>query len=189
MMLLAGVWGSLLVYQLLLVSGWTIKLREPSLSLFLILHFTLVFMISGYYVDEFRLSAVTLYFAGLLLVSFRLSGKAMVAVAVLGSASYAVMLWLELNDRWNQWSFSVEALQWLVFSMIAISFAITGGGINRLRNTLEDKNRELAKAVDQQLFAGCFDGHFFNLLTKVLQVSGETAVKDRRHGLLVRATQ
>ncbi len=147
--LLAGVWGSLLAYQVLLVSGWTLKLREPSLSLFLILHFTLVFMVSGYYVDEFRLSAVTLYFAGLLLVSFRLSGRTMVGVALLGSGAYAIMLWLALNDRWIQLSFSVEALQWLVFSMIAISFAITGGGINRLRDTLEDKNRELAKAVEQ----------------------------------------
>lgn len=73
----------------------------------------------------------------------------MVGVALLGSGAYAIMLWLALNDRWIQLSFSVEALQWLVFSMIAISFAITGGGINRLRDTLEDKNRELAKAVEQ----------------------------------------
>ena len=77
------VWVSLIAYQLLLISGWTMRLRDPSLSLPLILHFMAVFMVSGYCVDEFRLSVVTLFFAGLLLVSFQLSGKVMIAVAML----------------------------------------------------------------------------------------------------------
>ncbi|MCG8394176.1 MAG: GGDEF domain-containing protein [Pseudomonadales bacterium] len=143
------VWGSLLAYQLLLATGLTLRLREPSLSLPLILHFMVVFMVSGYYVDEFRLSVVTLFFAGLLLVSFRLSGKVMIGVALLASVAYALMLWLALNDRWVRLSLSVEALQWLVFSMVSVSFAITGGGINRLRDALADKNRDLGRAVEQ----------------------------------------
>ena len=143
LVMLFVVWASLVAYQLLLATGWPLRLSEPSLSLPLVLHFMVVFMVSGYYVDEFRLSVVTLFFAGLLLVSFRLSGKVMIGVAVLASAAYAVMLWLAMNDRWVQLSLSVEALQWLVFSMISVSFAITGGGINRLRDALADKNLSL----------------------------------------------
>ena len=141
------VWGSLLAYQLLMATGVTFRLREPSLSLPLILYFIGVFMVSGYYVDEFRLSVVTLFFSALLLVSFRLSGKVMVAVAFMASAAYALMLWLALLDRWVHLSLSVELLQWLVFAMISVSFAVTGGSINRLRDALVDKNRDLANAV------------------------------------------
>ncbi|MGB1922176.1 MAG: cell division protein FtsL, partial [Alcanivorax sp.] len=86
LVMLFVVWASLVAYQLLLATGWTLRLSEPSLSLPLVLHFMVVFMVSGYYVDEFRLSVVTLFFAGLLLVSFRLSGKVMIGVAVLASA-------------------------------------------------------------------------------------------------------
>ena len=149
LLMLFVVWASLFAYQLLLATGWTLRLSEPSLSLPMVLHFMVVFMVSGYYVDEFRLSVVTLFFAGLLLASFRLSGKVMIGVAMLASVAYAMMLWLAMNDRWVELSFSVEALQWLVFSMISVSFAITGGGINRLRDALADKNHQLARAVEQ----------------------------------------
>ena len=149
LVLVSLVWISLLAYQLLMATGVTLNLREPSLSLPLILYFIGVFMVSGYYVDEFRLSVVTLFFAALLMVSFRLSGKVMIAVAFLASAAYALMLWLALMDRWVQLSLSVELLQWLVFAMISVSFAVTGGGVNRLRNALADKNRDLANAVEK----------------------------------------
>lgn len=147
--LLISVWVSMAGYILLLASGLTLRFRDPSLSLPLILYCGVVFAISGYYVDEFRLSVVTLFFAVLLLVSFQLSGKVMIGVAIFSSAAYALMLWMALDDRWVQLSFSVEALQWLVFTMISISFAITGGGINRLKKDLAEKNRELAKGLEQ----------------------------------------
>lgn len=62
LLMLFVVWASLVAYQLLLATGWTLRLSEPSLSLPLVLHFMVVFMVSGYYVDEFRLSVVTLFF-------------------------------------------------------------------------------------------------------------------------------
>ncbi len=147
--LLIGVWVSMAGYLLLMASGLTLRFRDPSLSLPLIVYCIAVFVVSGYYVDAFRLSVVTLFFAVLLLVSFQLSGKVMIGVALLSSAAYAAMLWLAVDDRGVQLSVSVEALQWLVFTMISISFAITGGGIYRLKNNLADKNRELAKGLEQ----------------------------------------
>lgn len=147
--LLSGVWLSMLGYVLLLASGVTLRFHDPSLSLPLIIFCVGVFTVSGYYVDEFRLSVVTLFFAILLLVSFQLSGKVMVGVAMLSSAAYAGMLWLAMDDRGVQLSISVEALQWLVFTMISISFAITGGSINRLKMDLAEKNRELGKGLER----------------------------------------
>lgn len=149
LMLLFGAWAVLVLIQRLVASGLTLRLREPSLSLPLIVLFMAVFMVSAYYVDDFRLSALTLFFAAFLLVSFRLSGKVMMTVAILASAAYATMLWMAMTDRGIQLSLSEEALQWLVFTLVSIGFAVTGGSINRLRNTLADKNRELAQAVTQ----------------------------------------
>ena len=181
--LLAGVWGSMLGYVLLLASGMTLRFKDPSLSLPMIIYCMVVFAVSGYYVDEFRLSVVTLFFAALLLVSFQLSGKVMIGVAMLSSASYAIMLWLALDDRWVQLSFSVEALQWLVFSMIAISFAITGGGINRLRNDLSETNRDLATGLEQVREMAIRDDltGLFNRRHLLEILDRQKALMDRRH--------
>ena len=44
LVMLFVVWASLVAYQLLLATGWTLRLSEPSLSLPLVLHFMVVFM-------------------------------------------------------------------------------------------------------------------------------------------------
>lgn len=147
--LFAVVWAVLGVYLLVLVSGITLRLSEPSLSLAMMLLVTAMFMVTGYYVDELRLSVLTLYFAALLLASFRLPTHVMLMVACLASAGYALMLWLAFQNRGISLSFSVEAMQWLVFTMISLSFAITGGDINRLRCALSEKNRDMVQAVDK----------------------------------------
>ncbi|MDX1803331.1 MAG: GGDEF domain-containing protein [Alcanivorax sp.] len=178
------IWAGMVLYLLLLNLGATLRLSEPSLSLPLVGFCTAVFMLCAFYVDEFRLAVVMLYFAVLLLVSFRLSGRVMVMVACVASAAYAGMLWLVFGDRGVQLSLSVEALQWLVFSMISISFAITGGSINQLRNALADKNRALSGALEQVRemairddLTGLFNrGHLMEILErqKALADSGQT---------------
>ena len=99
LLMLFVVWVSLFAYQLLLATGWTLRFREPSLSLPMVLHFMVVFMVSGYYVAEFLLSPVTLFFAGLLLASFRLSGQLMIGVAIRASVAYALILCRDMNER------------------------------------------------------------------------------------------
>ena len=182
--LFGSIWGGMVLYMLLLGLGATLRFSEPSLSLPLIGFCTAVFISCAFYVDEFRLAVVMLYFAALMLVSFRLSGRVMVLVACVASASYAGMLWRVFDDRGVQLSLSVEALQWLVFSMISISFAITGGSINQLRNTLADKNRALSGALEQVRemairddLTGLFNrGHLMEILErqKALADSGQT---------------
>ncbi|EKF73766.1 diguanylate cyclase [Alcanivorax hongdengensis A-11-3] len=184
LILFGGIWAAFLVYLLLLNLGATLRLSEPSLSLPLITFCIGMYMVSGYYVDEFRLAVVMLFFAHLLLVSFRLRARVMTAVGIGASVSYAVMLWMAFQARGVGLSFSVEALQWLVFTMISISFAVTGGAINRLRNELADKNRALAGAVKQVRelairddLTGLFNrGHLMEILErqKALADTGRT---------------
>ena len=43
----------------------------------------------------------------------------------------------------------LELLQWLIFTLVALSFAVTGSGVNGLRRSLAVKNQALADALEQ----------------------------------------
>merc|ERR1712023_389522 len=59
------------------------------------------------------------------------------------------MLALALATRGLRLSLSLELLQWLIFTLVALSFAVTGSGVNGLRRSLEVKNQALADALEQ----------------------------------------
>ena len=59
------------------------------------------------------------------------------------------MLALALATRGLRLSLSLELLQWLIFTLVALSFAVTGSGVNGLRRSLAVKNQALADALEQ----------------------------------------
>lgn len=138
-----------LVYQLLIETGATQEWREPSLSVPMALGLVIAFLIAAFPMNEARISAMILFFPLLLLVSFRLGARSLLALALLASVGYALMLALALATRGLRLSLSLELLQWLIFTLVALSFAVTGSGVNGLRRSLAVKNQALADALEQ----------------------------------------
>lgn len=143
------IWAGHLVLVAMVFSGATRRWHDPSISLVWNLWLSIGFLVSAYHVDAFRLSVVVLFFAAMLLVSFRQRLLVLLMIALFASVGYlavVVMAWQERSVYMNLW---VEVMQWLIFTITAFSFAITGAGINALRSRLTGKNRELGVALEQ----------------------------------------
>lgn len=138
-----------LVYLILVESGLTADWREPSLSMPAALVLLLAFLVTAFGLNEARSSALMLFFPLLLLVSFRLGARSLLRLAVLASVGYLLMLAVAAWDHGVRLSLTLEALQWLVFTLVSVSFAVTGSGVNGLRRRLAEKNQALADALEQ----------------------------------------
>lgn len=143
------IWIGNLLLTSMVFTGMTRRWRDPSISLMWIIWLTGGFLVSAYFVDDFRISVVLLYFAAMLLASFRQRLLVLMSIAIAASVGYLLVLVLAWQTRSIYLNFSVEALQWLIFTMMAVSFSITGAGINALRGKLTEKNQELGYALEK----------------------------------------
>lgn len=148
-LLLAGVWAGNLLLTALVCSRRMLKRRDPTLSLPWNLWLTAAVLTSAYFMNEFRLSMAMLFFAAMLLASFRQALPGLLLVSGAGMAGYLLVLILVWQQRGLQMNLTLEMLQWLLFCITAVSFVITGVGINALRSSLTAKNRELSSALAQ----------------------------------------
>lgn len=156
------IWLGNIAFLALVHSGLTKKLRDPSLSLWLSLWLTGGFLVSIYFVetpeqgavfsavstDGFRISVMMVFFASMLLASFRLNFWKLLLLALFASGGYAAVLLLAFADHGIRLSFTIEWLQWLIFTMTAVAFCVTGAGINALRTSLSGKNAALGEALE-----------------------------------------
>jgi diguanylate cyclase len=159
----AVIWAGNLGLLSIVRSGMTSRFRDPSLSLWIALWLTTGFLISIYFVetpeqstvfgevstDGFRISVMMVFFAAMLLASFRLNFWKLLILAIYASGGYALVLMAAFADHGIRLSFTVEWLQWLIFSLTASAFCVTGSGINALRSRLSGKNEELGRALEQ----------------------------------------
>ena len=136
-------------YLILVESGATADWSEPSLSFPMALLLLVAFLITAFGLDGARISALMLFFPLLLLVSFRLGARALLVLALLAGAGYAAMLGLAWWLHGLRMSPVLEGLQWLAFTLVSLSFAVTGSGMNGLRRRLAVKNLALADALEQ----------------------------------------
>lgn len=147
--LFAGIWVVNLAYLWLVLSGVTARWRDPVLAVPMTLWLTTTFLYTAYYVDAFRVSVVMLFFAAMLLASFRRRFLVLAGLSLYAGLGYLLVLWLAIRDRGMELQLSIEVLQWFIFSLICVGFVLTGSLINALRTRLSEKNRELAEALEQ----------------------------------------
>lgn len=157
------VWLGNLAFLALVNSGLTENLRDPSLSLWLALWLTAGFLVSIYFIeapeqgavfnnvstDGFRISVMMVFFVTMLLASFRLNFWRLLILAVFSSGGYALVLLLAFANHGIRLSLTIEWLQWLIFTMTAVAFCVTGAGINALRTSLSGKNEALGEALEK----------------------------------------
>lgn len=143
------IWAGNLALFAILASGLTMRFKEPSLALWLSIWLSAGFLYTSYFVDAFRVSVVVVYFGVMMLASFRLRFWKLLSLAIGASTGYAAILFLVFQDRSIELNLSVEVLQWLIFTVTSLAFAVTGASINRLRQRLSRKNGELGSALEK----------------------------------------
>lgn len=147
--LLAGLLSWSGGYALLIGSGRTLGCGDPSCSLPMSLGMIVAFLATAWPLEQGRICAMMLFYPLLLLVSFRLGVRALLVLVLSASAGYAAIGFLALTEYGARLSLTLEVLQWLVFTLVGVSFALSGAGVNGLRRRLAVKNRALAEALEQ----------------------------------------
>lgn len=148
-LLFGGIWAGNSLYMWLVFSGRTAHLREPVLTVPVALWLTATLLASAYFVDSFRVSVVMLFFMVMLLASFREGFLTLAGLALFAVVGYLVVVALAIRNKSMELQWSIEVLQWFIFTVTCIGFVMTGALIHRLRWRLSMKNEELAEALEE----------------------------------------
>lgn len=147
--LLAGLWVINLGFPAMVLTGLNQRLRDPSMTMALILWSTVALMVGVYLLDEMRPALLLVYPMVLLFGAFRLNLGQFLITGMFGVVAYLVVILL----LW-QWHPGViaparEFTVLVTFTFVTFGMALLGNEVSRLRERLHQRNRELNEAVDR----------------------------------------
>ena len=137
-----------LLFYLILRTGYNLRFSDPSLTLPQLAVGVGVATIFFYYADDNRSMLLLLYPSIFLFGMLRLSIGKMLMLSVITVLSYALMgvvLWINRPDSVGVDSVFSEAM---LLGALLPWYALMGGFISRLRQKLQDVNKNLAKALE-----------------------------------------
>jgi diguanylate cyclase (GGDEF)-like protein len=148
-------WLSLMVaiWLISLFLAWLVRNNPPSWLrgrrqvMVLTLWAISCFLVTSFYLNQFRISAIMFFFPILLMSSFRLSRLALLGVCSYAALGYLVVLVLVMIQRSVVINPSVEGLQWIIFAATTFSFVISGSAVSRASRRLSQINHELEHSV------------------------------------------
>mgnify|MGYP001180854971 CR=1 FL=1 len=136
-----------LVFYVLLRSGVSRFLEDPSLTAAQIVVATVMLMVLLYAVGAARGVLLMFYPVCFVFGVFRLSTRQFLVLNVFALASYGGLIALLQWTRPERIDLDLELLQWLALAFVLPSFALIGGYISRMRNELGERNEELNEAL------------------------------------------
>jgi len=146
--LMGTFWAGNLLFPALIASGLNLRFAEPSLTLAQMLWATTASFALVYVALEGRSLLIMVYLLAMMFGTFRLRTGQFLAVTVYALILYAICIAsLERGQPEHGASYG-ELLNWLVFFVVMVGFALMGSEMSRLRARLERRNRELAEARD-----------------------------------------
>lgn len=144
---LAFIWlGNLLVLKLFL-SGKTANLKDPVLTVPLMLWIGTGIVVSAYFLDSFRLSMLMLLLGIMLLGVFRVGFKSFLLVMLSAIFGYACVLFLVISNFSKKVDATVEVIELLMFSMVTLGMLVTVTRISALQKSLSKQADDLSSAL------------------------------------------
>jgi CheY-like chemotaxis protein/signal transduction histidine kinase len=145
---MAVFWAGNLAFPALIVSGVNQRLSDPGMTLAMMLWATSACFALVYYTLEGWHLLVIVYLLTMMFGTFRLRVGPLLLVTVYALLLYGLgIVALESEDP-SRFAAYGAFLEWLVLLTVMVGFALMGGSLSRLRERLEQSNRELARARD-----------------------------------------
>jgi diguanylate cyclase (GGDEF)-like protein len=135
------------LFYLAISSGWSKRLRDPSMTLTQITVSTLWMLVALYYTEQVRGAVLILFLNNFIFGIFRLRTAQFLGAALFALAGYAVVIGLLVRYHPQSINLRIEAVQWVLLAMVLPWFAVIGAYISNIRSTLRQKNRDLEKAL------------------------------------------
>lgn len=147
------IWFGQFILLLMVLTGINKKVSEPSLILPQMIWTTLGLLVTAYFVDQIRISIMTLFLAVMVIGSFRVNVTGFITTALLGVAGYGLVLYLLIKFEQQNIGSATQVLQELLqfgaLALVTIIFTILATGISNLRRQLSGKNIELQLALEK----------------------------------------
>ncbi len=136
------------VFFVLIRSGATARLRDPSLTFVQIASAMALALVVVHYATEARTMLLMLFVASLFFGVFGISKRQFLALAVSAVVGYALLgLWETRGQPWDSHIVRLEGLRLLTLAMILVWLSLLGSYITGLRERVLRQNAELAKAM------------------------------------------
>jgi GGDEF domain-containing protein len=137
-----------LVFFVLIRSGASARLRDPSLTFAQIAVAMAMALVVVHFADEARTILLLLFVASLFFGVFGISQREFLFLTICAVAGYAAMAWWETRGLpWSDPRVRMEGLRLLTLAMILLWLSLLGSYVARLRGQLERRNVELGVAM------------------------------------------
>ena len=154
------VWAGNLFFPAFIASGANLRLKDPSMTLAMMLWATTVSFAMVFLALEDRHLLLMVYLLTMVFGTFRLTTGPFLIVAVYALALYALCI-VHLEASHPEHFRPAQALaDWLVFFVVIGGFTLLGSELSRIRRRLQRRNRELAEARDEATRAGLAKSRF-----------------------------
>jgi diguanylate cyclase (GGDEF)-like protein len=139
-----------LIFFLLIRSGRTRHLPDPSLTVLQIAIAMALALVGIHYSNEARSVLLMLFFAALMFGVFGLRTREFLALGAGAVGGYlGLVLWEFGGPRMNDPAFKLELLRLITLTMIMLWLALLGSYITGLRASLRARNAELGVAMER----------------------------------------
>lgn len=138
---------SLLFFHVALRSGWSMRFKDPSMTLPHILFAILIGLWVIAKAGEGRTILLMLFIMAAFFGAFQLRQREFMLVALVAVAGYTAIVVFEIVTRRIETSTQIVVLELLGFATLMVWLAWFGSYIARLRKTLSRRNRELHEAT------------------------------------------
>lgn len=146
---LAIIWAGNLAILTAYLKGFTARLKDPVLTVPLMVWIGLGILVSAYYLQGFRLSVVMWLFGIMVLGAFRVRFRSFLLVTMAAIFGYAVVLYLLIQNHSENIDVSVEVIELLMFTMVSIGMLVTVTRIAALQIRLRKQSTNLNTALDK----------------------------------------
>lgn len=146
-----------LLFHVAIRSGWSERLRDPSLTLVQILTATLISLWVISHADEARTILLMLFIISIFFGVFHLRAREFLAVALTAVAGFALIGSHEYLTGRASRSVELMSLELGVFATVMFWLAWIGSYVAALRRKLDQRNRELEQATEHLTYIADHD--------------------------------
>jgi signal transduction histidine kinase len=148
------------VFYTVLRSGLNLRMGDPSLTVAQLSVSILSMAYIMFYADRGRGALLVVYLVAFLFGVFRLRTRQLLGLAATAILAYGAMIASLYLFKRDTVDLAEEVLELIVLAVTLPWFAVMGGHVSRLRDNMQDANRELATAKEAAEAAARAKGTF-----------------------------
>ncbi|MCB2228354.1 MAG: GGDEF domain-containing protein [Desulfarculaceae bacterium] len=148
-LLFGSFWLVNICWPIMIISGFNLRFRDPSLTLGQIAWATITVMVSLYFVYQLRMAVLMYYLLVMIFGAFHLRLSGFLSISGMAILGYGLVIFFLNRNHSEILNLRVEYVQWLTFSVVLSCFSLMGTSLSALRRRYLRQNRQLGGALER----------------------------------------